>query len=318
MVEKKIPNKLYKYKTVDEYTANILTNNEAFLCSAEYLDDMFECSVSIPKKIYNNDVEGCLHDLLPSIVKRVSPVSSEEIKITDVEQLVSGAEPDIKKFKSLILEKNPDVSTKELRTIGSIIKAITDDCEKNKKLKEGIINLINIKKVSGLCSLTTRKKDQPMWTFYANDYKGYMIEYDIKSYIVENYKRKKNIRKVIYSNKRYNSPFEILLDVFYQKLYKDLKLFYEGRVSEEDVNRILLTKKTDWRFQREWRIIGPANTIEHIPIKAVYLGHKMSESHRNFILKIAEEKKFKVYQQEYDTENCVLTYKKIYTIKKSS
>lgn len=65
-----VPNTLFKYKSFDKYTADILRNSEAFFCPASKLDDQFESAISISKKILNNDLDGYMRELLPLFLKR--------------------------------------------------------------------------------------------------------------------------------------------------------------------------------------------------------------------------------------------------------
>ena len=55
---------------------------------------------------------------------------------------------------------------------------------------------------------------------------------------------------------------------------------------------LFCTKDTDWSYQREWRIIGaPAGHIS-LPIKAIYLGFKVSETNKKRMLRLAKKKGF--------------------------
>ena len=49
------PTKLYKYRSFDKYTKDTITNNYIFLCSANKLDDQFECEANFDEAIINDE-----------------------------------------------------------------------------------------------------------------------------------------------------------------------------------------------------------------------------------------------------------------------
>jgi len=50
------PKKLYKYRSFDQFTEDMIENNYLYLCQAEQLDDQFECAANFSyDKIFKND-----------------------------------------------------------------------------------------------------------------------------------------------------------------------------------------------------------------------------------------------------------------------
>lgn len=305
-----IPKVLFKYKSFDKYTADILRNSEAFFCPASRLDDQFESAISISKKILSNDLEGYIRELMPFIIERVAPSSSEVLKNEDMLSYFNNGKLNVPKFKNLILKHDSNVSHSQLDMLVNFINNL-QNVQLNKKLSKALKKLINIKNEIGVFSMTTRPNNQPMWAWYAKGYDGYVIEYDIERYLGEHTEMAKDLKYVNYSDKRNNNPMHIVLNAFYEALYKSLGIPHKRYDAEKDIQAIVNTKSKDWNFQDEWRLFGKPDTKTMIPINAVYIGVNTSEANRDFIIKIAKEKNFKVYQQLNDCESTDIEFEQI-------
>ena len=305
-----IPKVLFKYKSFDKYTADILRNSEAFFCPASRLDDQFESAISISKKILSNDLEGYIRELMPFIIERVAPSSSEVLKNEDMLSYFNNGKLNVPKFKILILKHDSNVSHSQLDMLVNFINNL-QNVQLNKKLSKALKKLINIKNEIGVFSMTTRPNNQPMWAWYAKGYDGYVIEYDIERYLGEHTEMAKDLKYVNYSDKRNNNPMHIVLNAFYEALYKSLGIPHKRYDAEKDIQAIVNTKSKDWNFQDEWRLFGKPDTKTMIPINAVYIGVNTREANRDFIIKIAKEKNFKVYQQLNDCESTYIEFEQI-------
>jgi len=124
-----------------------------------------------------------------------------------------------------------------------------------------------------------------MWSHYANNHKGFCIEYkwsdDYKKYsdIIN------NIFPVIYTDSRKNLvDFFISLD--------------EGNHKKEDLWNIykygLLSKSLDWKYQKEWRLLTYENAkndynYRFFDINKIYLGCKMEKEERSRVIGICNK-----------------------------
>ena len=106
-----------------------------------------------------------------------------------------------------------------------------------------------------ICSLSSNFGDVRLWAYYADSHKGIAVEIDFP----------KSIQPVNY------------LD--------DLPSFKNDL--EKDPKKILLKKTTHWEFEKEHRII---HDNEYYPIKnkikAIYMGTKISKTHKDILNKI--------------------------------
>lgn len=310
LINTNIPKVLFKYKSFDNYTADILRNSEAFFCPASKLDDQFESAISISKKILNNDLDGYMRDLMPFILEKIVPSSSEVLKNTDIAEYFNNGNLNVPKFKSLVLKHDSSISHSQLDMLVNFINKL-QNIQSNKKLCKALKKLMDIKNEIGVFSMTTRPNNQPMWAWYAKGYDGFVIEYDIEKFLSNHEEMAKELKYVNYSDKRNNNPMHIILNAFYEALNKALEIPHTKYNAEEDIQAIVNTKSKDWSFQDEWRLFGKPNTKAIIPINAVYVGVNASEANKDFIIKIAKEKGFKVYQQLNDCESTDIEFEQL-------
>lgn len=311
LMDNNIPKVLFKYKSFDKYTADILRNSEAFFCPASKLDDQFESAISISSKILNNDLDGYMRELMPYILEKVVPASSEVLKKDDIVSYFFNGKLNAPKFKSLVMKHDPSINHSQLDMLVNFINKL-QNVQNNKKLSKGLNKLLNIKNEIGVFSMTTRANNQPMWAWYGKGYDGFVIEYNIEKYLIEHEDMAKELKHVNYSGKRENNPMHIILNVFYESLYKALGIPHKKYDAENDIQLIVNTKSKDWNFQDEWRLFGKPETKTTIPVNAVYVGVNASEANRDLIIKIAKEKGFTVYQQLNDYESTDIEFEKLY------
>lgn len=124
-----------------------------------------------------------------------------------------------------------------------------------------------------------------MWAHYADNYKGFCIEYDFsKLYDVE---FQKGIGKVLYTNKR---PCKEDCEDYAQ---------YE--------KRLLCTKEECWSYEKEWRSISILPYKQYINklypivgvkqcITAIYLGCKMPQEYQDEIAQHYKDSSVKIYK----------------------
>jgi len=116
---------------------------------------------------------------------------------------------------------------------------------KSKKFIKGLMN--ELRNTLGILSLSERNDSILMWSHYANSHKGFCIGFgnnlDVKV---------SDVREVIYAEVR-NTKF--LFD-FLTNSDPTLENFEEALRRE-----YFLTKYIDWKYEKEWRIVGPSRTV---------------------------------------------------------
>ncbi len=159
-----------------------------------------------------------------------------------------------------------------------------------------------------------------MWSHYADNHKGFVLNYDFK----ERYSIETNIPgikatefadkklfPVSYSNHRYDATFYVefhFIETFFKRLGLKFdrpffdKLFYY---------KVLLFKSDDWSYEKEWRIIKQTNIdytdnkpnidfITNIRPKEIILGAHIDDRNKQKLIQIAREKKIRIFQMKLE------------------
>jgi hypothetical protein len=142
----------------------------------------------------------------------------------------------------------------------------------------------------GILSLTTRNDNLTMWSHYAFEHKGFVIELSPESQIFQNAKSKiklfRSLQKVSYRTQR---PSATLLDSLDNA---------QGLSSL--LRKIFLTKSLDWKYEQELRMLTTLNDegvrevspgifvkeFEDASIQNIFLGVNSSVTLKGDILKI--------------------------------
>ena len=134
---------------------------------------------------------------------------------------------------------------------------------------------------------TTMPYSLLMWALYANNYKGFCVEYNIDRQNSEHESIYNNLFPCIYSYQRPNIT-ELLLKA------KD------GDLSDEELWHIyrngILRKSNEWVYQDEWRFLLPQDytandfNVSFFPISRVLFGNKMTLEERKTIIDICKNK----------------------------
>lgn len=171
----------------------------------------------------------------------------------------------------------------------------TDEAEHRlKDIKDVQQNIYSYYEESCLMGcLCTNFKNQLMWAHYADNHKGFCIEYDYSE------KDEEVLQKlpypVIYSSNRPQVPWKAALEQTEENI-DDAK---------EQMILTLLTKGLEWEYENEWRIL--INTVSSPAFKmpkvsCVYLGDRICEENRDKILEIAKKMHVPVKQMRLNSD----------------
>lgn len=129
----------------------------------------------------------------------------------------------------------------------------------------------------GVLSLTKHEDNLLMWSHYANEHKGFIVEFDKEhTYFNQNKNNLASLRKVNYDAIR---P-EIKIDL------------------NENQFEIFLTKSKEWEYEAEYRVFNKLKNADLIIgdihlfrfpkdlIKSIYMGVRMEDKNKNAIIKI--------------------------------
>ncbi len=147
---------------------------------------------------------------------------------------------------------------------------------------------------------------------------------------------------IIYKNRKYNMT-EYLKKVIDNEMLGVKKLYIENsewtlrqsiinllnnthefRLDKSTFYEMNCFKKTDWKYEREWRLLAynmnplylnssPHMLFGELKPKAIYLGEKMSNYNKESLISIAQKKKIKIYQMytKMEKNSIKLKYKEV-------
>lgn len=149
--------------------------------------------------------------------------------------------------------------------------------------------------------LSERKDSILMWSHYANNHKGVCIEYIIDE----------NLWKGLL--------FRCLFPVIYENNLIDITPYIQSSDTWEKFISFLLPlfyKAEEWSYEKEWRFILSYGIQEHNlfnapPVKAVYLGAKISDQDRDLVLDICKKNSFPAFTSHLRPNTFELFFKNI-------
>ncbi len=342
---KSIPNNIYKYysnlsdkhinfsheaiRTGEVYLSHPKDFNDPFDSKFIIYDDKkFICKLSnrYISYLYNNikfeDLEDDVDKSLDKLSKIIhDKLESMDEKCTIQEKLYNIFNvPDTKKFNDFSLTERERFilvnNIVELKRISVKNEDISSDLLYS--IFERYLNIIklyrNYESASRISCFTTKKDNMLMWSHYANGHRGFCIEYSSKfdtSFDYVDWCLK--LFPVIYSDK-----MEDFTDDFVDNYFRDSlndsyikNLYY----------KVLLSKDIKWCYENEFRLIkfldlkdpiekeaynsGIGIKFETFPIKSVYLGYKMENEQKDYIINLIKEKN-KYKEKNIDVYQMVL------------
>ncbi len=307
-IQRNVPNKLYKFRECTENNLDAFEKDEIWLSKASKFNDMHDSLLFFDKT-----------EILEQAKRIVSP---ENLRV--IFQSLKQPKALLKQFDFL----NPDMQT----AIENGLNALDEQTFSNLilqfipnldifleacfgQLKHQIRNQIKMACVS------MNIKSPLMWAHYANNHKGFAIEYDFRGNAISQCSNCQNhscsniknavIYPVIYSDKRFDATQ-------YGKWYIEqyMKMCFGIMTDSVFYDEFLFTKASlyksnDWKYEDEWRIIcSTPNQImeqkECYAIKkkpvAIFFGSQISDIYRKILTGIADEKgiaKYQMYVEDY-------------------
>ena len=313
----KSPNVLYKYRSFDKYTFEMIKEGYAYLSPVKDLDDPFDCVSNFDLKgIYNPKQDLITSKFINYIIETSNLNLSEENKIALIESLNNCLEPggfDIEKTSLEFIKLGvPNNQAFQLATL--LVNSVNylDACDRAESFKDFAQVAYDPGNTIGVCSLSEIRDNKVMWSLYGKKYQGYCIEYDVPL----TKQTRRMLYPVLYSRKisnnftvkMYNTMIaEIKRNVFHNFMSSNTNFENVGSIYE-----LFCIKDTDWSYQKEWRIIGGAKDhFKHLKIKAIYLGFKVCKTNEDKMIRYARKYKFALYKMNPPNGKKMIKYKRI-------
>lgn len=176
-------------------------------------------------------------------------------------------------------------------------KQIHESVERDYKLL-----IEGIRKKVGIFSFSKNVTNELLWSYYSDGHKGFCIEY------------KSEVLKEQLKDGKF--PFEI--EVNYSQGIPDLSLdtYFSSSNSLPFLMQILVGNKSyPWAHEEEIRLITCKSGLFNIDSNAVtgiYFGVKMSECHKDLIMKVLKNRNISFFQMQLIPNSYTLEFKQIY------
>lgn len=335
--EENLPTKLCKFYSPTSDNILDIQKQCLWLSHPNSFNDPFDCHVGYDIEEYEKQflIQYIKNNVDSNHEKTAENLTTEEMNriqrsktyVYYLESMYHGTE-EYYDVKRKILEHKSDEFN---RKIHNIISESKEDIEN----KIEIIRRTNIRVscFSELIKNDNFKKNITMWSHYANNHKGFCVEYDLSflndktSFTIENHQyydeslqesyldqRLKAIIKaglfpVMYTSSRVNIPVSKLMKI---------NIDDNGDLQHNsDIDAILyktyIVKSSNWGYEKEWRLILDGNISSYydnkIPfpyIKCIYLGCKMDQQTKRTIIGIGKDLNFEVIPLVMDDKKFIL------------
>lgn len=282
-----IPSLLYKYRPFDKFALEMLENNYVYLCPAERLDDPSECKVDFTvDDLYDLQTNRLTVNGVDMILEFVRPHTSEENfqQVKDIVYRTLKQSGEV--ARNLLLESvfdiqnlMPEIDVVPLiNQLGNIPERINEPQVRD-NFEKLFVLAYKARQDMGICSLSELGNDKAMWEDYADKGTGYCVEYDMSGYGYNDL-----VLPVVYQDNRETNIVTNIMGSFIGQMIFGIS---NGQINTDKSQfiRLFLTKDMKWEHQKEWRLIGDANTKLSAPkINAIYLGKNMSQEHKEKLL----------------------------------
>lgn len=327
------PSYLYQYRSFNSKSLKLLKTDKIYLSDPNDFNDPYDCAIQLRNGYHISD-EGM------KIVLESDPKGfKEEFKLTRRQMDKLKKSDKIIRDLSRFMAKNGNYehenhkdSPKEVRDLSKPkqIREISKSLEKD--FRDHTVNFDKLKENLLVSCFSEDNKSILMWSHYAQEHKGFCVQYDFKS-LGNTSHLTRNLFPIFYNSKlfmiddyiyntheKFKSVFSSYMKGIDLKSIRGVEIqLPEGNMSSNNMYLFYasLIKFEGWEYEQEWRYVLPFEKEEKpVCIKvpkpvAIYLGAKSDKKNKNILLKIAKEKNIDVYQMEMDSSKFALEPKSI-------
>jgi len=291
--QKHLPKAIYKYRTLDTQGCSLknLEENKIWLSNPLKFNDPFDCAMtanieavinsrlvqSIPPEVIKK------HGIPPEVLKQAQ-TSSNPLNVM-IDWLAKAGENGVNRSNVEAVKE-------------AFSKAIQSECD---LLRDELFSTHF--EHAKICSFTTNSASLLMWGHYADQHKGFCIEYRTDGFDGVRDLRLRLLYPVIYTDQLWDSTR--MFDMTSRKSFNNLS-----------VQKALLTKSREWAYEKEWRLVIAGVLKEDqarpfLPATAIYLGARISSDGEHKLLAIAERKNIDAFKMELSKRKYALTPRQI-------
>jgi hypothetical protein len=188
---------------------------------------------------------------------------------------------------------------------GSVSKSISNDDAINMAL--AATEIVKKKQWAeiGVACFTEESESILMWSHYADNHRGFCLEFDTSYHPFKPYKTE-TVIKVNYAD---SYPSLSINDIPQKILSQSISL----------PKALLGTKSSHWCYENEWRIFSEIGNKEYpyekLALTGVYFGCKMKDKDKVKIASILADSPTRIYQMKRSNSEFIVTKEEIYSVR---
>lgn len=282
-----LPTSIFKYRVCNTRNIDALSRNVIYAVPASYMNDPFDCLVYVDKEYITNSIKYALSKDFIENIRR-------ENKFPDnIDYFIS------QELAQELLSCFNNLSEEQIDEITKHNESARDDLLRNIDIfiDESIKTL---QKQSLISSFGDNPCDASMWTYYAEEHKGYALEYKVTSSTFDFCAMCQNadtencdgtqvrarLYPMVYSEKRYNATDWVdsrIGTTSLEAVFGETNDYYPDILT---FDKSCLIKGKQWAHENEWRVVcypvhtpktsAPIAVHTHTP-SAIYYGAKIAD-----------------------------------------
>lgn len=276
-----LPERIYKYREVCPYHINNLKTDTVRLSSPESFNDPYDCWLTLDDDLVTTLIERKILDTFVRANKLQNVIPPAQI-----ESAKKSLEP-LKTIVAHIPQSSTSAAGIKLRQKAEFFSARARDVANSK-----VVSILREwRQIVKVCSFSAVNDSLLMWGHYADNHRGFCLEYDLTA-LNAKHPFRENLYPVVYSNTLYGLRLwaEKLVALKHQEFSPMFPLL------------AMIHKFDGWKYEEEWRMIfekGLATNNLDQPAPApsrIFLGSKMDLAKNKELLDICEQKKIAIYR----------------------
>jgi hypothetical protein len=266
--EQHLPTCIYKYRQNSNYSRENLRTDTVWLASPESYNDPYDCAF----KLLDEPVTAALEK---GVIDQLRPIFPPE--------LIERAKNSLHPFDT-IAELSTDLGAGDY---GMTRQQVTEFLSRS---HEHIVKFLRqLQKRTKICSFSARNDSILMWSHYADNHRGFCIEYKLEG-LEPSHPFRRKLYPVIYSDDLYDLAFFVE------------SLAGPNRADFTPMAPILplLHKFSGWKYEEEWRVVEITDppkddySWQAVTPTRVLLGSKMEVAENQNLLAICEQRRIEV------------------------
>ena len=261
-MDRKLPNRLYKYRKLNNRTLDMLLNDQVYFADPSTFNDPLDTRPSLEADVENDKLEKIYRGLVQLRTNAEMRAAAESLRYRGP------------KTTEHIRRQSRRQADQQVKQIEFYSEDARYESEKSKRylLRRAIESELFRQFDRGIVSLAERSLCPLMWSHYADQHRGVCIGYSVPDHA------ETNLQKVRYRGSRLVRAFSVAAM---------LEGFQDAR---DDVDQaVLLRKAGSWNYEREWRLFGPLGLQDSpLELEEIIFGMRCAESAKYAVMKAME------------------------------